>query len=372
MSLYPDIHVLGGGQLGLMLSQAAQNMGIHCHVLDRSVDAVGRRATPYFTQGDPQSEAAVLAFAQNAKILTFETEHVSVAAMRELEAQGIFVAPQSSVLEKIQNKVLQKQFYVSHAIPTAAFTIFDSKEKLSNARLNFPCIQKSALSGYDGYGVKLLQSETDLKSAFEGLSLVEEKVSIQKELAIIVARDLSGNIVTYDPVEMVFDGARNILLYQIAPARIDSKVAERARELAIAVSEAFQITGLLAVEMFWTIDDKLLVNEVAPRPHNSGHHTIEAYSISQYEMLIRILMREKIIQPILRKSSLMMNILGFETDSETKIRALTSRAMAHPDVHIHYYGKSDLRAFRKLGHITIMADDEKKLIETYRAIRGDA
>jgi len=348
------IGILGGGQLARMIIAAAMRFGIRCHVLEKSSDAPAAHYTQFFIQGDPQDRATVLEFAKSCDAVTIDSEHVSASALNTLRATGVRIAPQGDVLEIIQNKCRQKQFLEQEGFPTAPFQIFESREAIEAATLKFPVVQKRATHGYDGQGVIILKTAADLVHAFEGESVIEEKIAIAKELAVIVATDFAMNRVVYDPVEMVFDEKRNILKYQISPAAIDVIVTRRAQELALSVAEKLGVHGLLAVEMFLTDQGEILINEMAPRPHNSGHHTIEAATTSQYENLVRILAALPMGSTATTAPSLMINLLGPEQGREARFDAMITAALKLPSAHVHLYGKKDVRPYRKLGHITLV------------------
>lgn len=356
MKILNDIAILGGGQLARMTIEAAMQLGVRCHVLDKNAEAPAATFTQRFTAGDPQNFETVMNFAGVAPSVTIDSEHVSAAALGALETSGKFVAPQGKVLEIIQNKCRQKEFLEKEGFPTAKFQVIKEKTALSNLNLHLPVVQKTATSGYDGYGVKILASAADFASAFAGESLIEEKIAIAKEIAVIVASDRKGNRVAYDAVEMVFDKQRNILKYQLCPAEISAEVATRATELALSAARALGIVGLVAVEMFLTETGELLINEMAPRPHNSGHHTIEAAATSQYENLVRILTDLPLGSPETTVPSLMLNLLGPEPGNENAYNTLIEMALKMPNAHVHLYGKRDMRPFRKLGHITLVGE----------------
>lgn len=369
MKLQQTIGILGGGQLARMTIAAAMQYGIRVKVLDKSADAPAAQYASEFTEGNPQDQAVAVAFAAGCDAVTIDSEHVSAAALSELAQQGVRVFPSGAALATIQNKCRQKEFFAAHKIPTARFRVVPSLDALRAQPPEFPAIQKKATAGYDGQGVMLLATEADLARAFDGESLLEERVAIAKEIAVIVATDLQGQRVTYDPVEMVFDGVRNILKYQICPADISEDQARHARAIALLAAEKLGIRGLLAVEMFINTAGEILVNEMAPRPHNSGHHTIEAAATSQYENLVRILTGMPLGDAATTTPSLMMNLLGPENGREAEFSAIISRALRMPYVHVHLYGKKDIRPYRKLGHITLTGEADQILV-TYRQLTG--
>jgi len=346
---------------------AAMRLGARCHVLDKNAEAPAAAYTGFFTQGDALDFDTVMRFAAPCDAITIDSEHVNAAALSELQRQGKRVFPPGEVLATIQNKCRQKEFFEARHIPTAPFRVFASRDELKQAQLDFPCVQKMATHGYDGYGVKILKSAADLDTAFDGESLIEDKIDIAKEIAVMVATAEDGSFVAYDPVEMVFDPDRNILSYQICPAGIDNGMANRAEFIATSTARHLGVRGLLAVEMFITKDNRILVNEMAPRPHNSGHHTIQAALTSQYENLVRILLGLPLGAPDTTRPSLMMNLLGPEAGREKQFEAMITAACAMPGVYVHWYGKKDLRPFRKLGHITITGE-RADLLKRYAAL----
>lgn len=367
MTQLNEIGILGGGQLARMTIEAAMQLGVRCHVLDKAGDVPAAAFTHRFTEGNPQDFDTVMRFAAALPAVTIDSEHVSAQALTALETAGKTVAPQGRVLEVIQNKCRQKEFLARGGFPTAKFQVFESRAELEKQPLVFPVVQKTATSGYDGYGVKVLESAADIGQAFDGESLIEEKIAIVKEIAVIVASDRTGNRVAYDAVEMVFDKKRNILKYQLCPAEISADVATRATELALSAAAALGIVGLVAVEMFLTEKGEILINEMAPRPHNSGHHTIEAAATSQYENLVRILTGLPLGSPETTAPSLMINLLGPESDKVAQWNAMITTALKMPNANVHLYGKRDMRPFRKLGHITLVGE-RNTLIRQYETL----
>lgn len=367
MNLNFTIGILGGGQLARMTIAAAMQYGIRVKVLDRNADAPAASYSSAFVCGDPQDFDTVMAFAIGCDAVTIDSEHVNADALVELAAKGLIVAPAGKALKTIQNKCRQKEFFVAHNLPTAPFRIFASRAELVSAALNFPVIQKKATAGYDGQGVMLLASAADLGRAFDGESLIEEKISIAREIAVIVATDLAGAHVVYDAVEMVFDPAKNILKYQISPAELSGKELKAAHELALSAATKLGSVGLLAVEMFLTTGGNLMINEMAPRPHNSGHHTIEAAATSQYENLVRLLAGLPLGAATTTRPSLMLNLLGPEKGAEKQYELVVTKTLRMENAYVHLYGKTELRPFRKMGHITLTGPREQ-LIRQYQEL----
>lgn len=353
--------ILGGGQLGKMLLYETRKYDIQTYVIDPSEEAPGRIASNYFQQGELMDYETVLNFGRKVDLLTFEIEGVNTAALKQLEKEGIKVYPSSQTLEKIQDKSIQKNFYTSNNIPTAAYKVFDSKEEMLRSidenNLKLPFVWKSTTGGYDGRGVMVVRTLDDLEKITSGACIAEDLVTFKNELAVIVARSPSGEIKTYPVVEMEFHPTANQVEYVICPARIDESVAEKAREIARNVSEAFQHQGLLAVEMFQTIDDEILVNEVAPRPHNSGHYSIEASFTNQFEQHLRAILDLPLGSTESKLGGIMVNLSGEEDHSGPVSYENIDKIMKMPGVTPHIYGKKITRPFRKMGHVTIVNQD---------------
>ncbi len=353
--------ILGGGQLGKMMLYETRKYDIQTLVLDPSEEAPCRISCNYFEQGDLMDYETVLKFGRRADLVTFEIEGVNIDALRQLESEGIRTYPSADTLEKIQNKAVQKRFYQSKDIPTAEFEIFNSLEELKSAiqaeKINIPFVWKSATGGYDGKGVSVIKNEEDLEQLSEGECIAEELIPFKNELAVIVARNPSGEMKTYPVVEMEFHPTANQVEYVICPARIEDHVAKKAREIATQVSEAFQHVGLLAVEMFQTKDDGILVNEVAPRPHNSGHYSIEASYTNQFEQHIRAILNLPLGNTDSKVGGIMVNLVGDKDHEGEVVYQNIEEIMKFDGVTPHIYGKKITRPFRKMGHVTIVNKD---------------
>lgn len=353
--------ILGGGQLGKMLLYETRKFDIHTHVLDPSAEAPSRIACNHFEQGDLMDYETVLNFGRKVDVLTFEIEGVNIKALRQLEKEGIKTWPSAETLEKIQNKATQKKFYSEKNIPTAKFEVFENKQALLKAvtedKINLPFVWKSATGGYDGKGVSVIKSGTDLNELPDGECIAETMIPFKNELAVIVARSASGEVKTYPVVEMEFHPTANQVEYVICPARIDEKVAEKARTLAEKVSRAFEHVGLLAVEMFQTRDDEILVNEVAPRPHNSGHYSIEAGYTNQFEQHLRAILDLPLGSTESKLGGIMVNLVGDKDHTGEVEYQNISEILKMPGVSPHIYGKKITRPFRKMGHVTIVHKD---------------
>jgi len=371
------IGILGGGQLGKMLLNTTRQWDLQTKVMDPSAEAPARIACNHFVQGDLMDYQTVVDFGKEVDVLTIEIENVNADALATLEQQGVKVYPQAAVLKVIQNKCHQKQFYQKNKIPTAPFQLFNSKEELKDAvgrgLISFPFVWKSESMGYDGYGVQIVRSNQNLEEIKEGACMAEELVAIEKELGIIVCRSPKGETRCYPCVEMEFHPEANQVEYVLSPARISKEVAKKAEEIALAVSKAFQHVGLLAVELFLTKDGEIWVNEVAPRPHNSGHYSIEASYTSQFEQHIRALLDLPLGNTANKVSGVMVNLVGKEGHNGPVHYKNIEHILAIEGVNPHIYGKKETRPFRKMGHITIVnkelsvarkiAEDVKETIE---------
>lgn len=356
--------ILGGGQLGKMLLYETRKYDIRTCVLDPSNEAPCRIACNEFTQGNLMDYNAVYDFGKKVDVLTFEIEGVNVQALEQLEKEGVIVYPSSRNLKIIQNKGSQKKFYRENNIPTADFTIFSSvemlKKSLEEGRTSLPFVWKSTQFGYDGNGVKIVRNINDLASLPDTECIAETMIPFKNELAVIVARNPSGETKTYPVVEMEFHPEANQVEYVICPARIDAKVAQKAEKIALQVAQAFESVGLLAVEMFQTHDDEILVNEVAPRPHNSGHYSIEASYTNQFEQHLRAILNLPLGKTDSKTAGVMVNLVGEEGFSGDVMYQNIEKIMAMEGVTAHIYGKRQTRPFRKMGHITIIDNDIDK------------
>jgi 5-(carboxyamino)imidazole ribonucleotide synthase len=356
--------ILGGGQLGKMLLYETRKYDIQTRVMDPDEEAPCKISANNFITGDLMDFDKVMELGRSVDVLTFEIEGVNVEALKHLENEGIKVFPSSQTLERIQDKSVQKQFYRDNNIPTSAFLKYHSKEFLikaiDNKEISIPFVWKSSTGGYDGRGVKVIRKEMDLNDLAEGSCIAEDLVNFKNELSVIVARNPSGEVVTYPVVEMEFHPTANQVEYVICPARISDKIASKAREIAKQVSEAFEHVGLLAVEMFLTQDDEILVNEVAPRPHNSGHYSIEASYTNQFEQHLRAILDLPLGNTENKLAGIMVNLSGEEGHTGPVLYQNIEKIMKMPGVTPHIYGKKITRPFRKMGHVTIVHTDIDK------------
>lgn len=353
--------ILGGGQLGKMLLNDTRKFDIQTLVLDPSEEAPSRMSCNAFYRGNLNDFDTVYQFGKMCHVITIEIENVNLEALEKLEEEGHLVYPSPKTLRLIKNKGRQKDFYVENNIPTSKHQRFVDIKDLQNAldkeELDFPFVWKSAEGGYDGNGVKIVRSALDLYNLPEVECLAEALVPFKNELAVIVARNAKGDIKTYPVVEMEFHPEANQVEYVICPARIDEKVAERARAVALDVSKAFNHVGLLAVEMFQTENDEIVVNEVAPRPHNSGHYSIEASYTSQFENHIRAILNLPLGNTDSKVAGIMVNLVGEEGYTGQVVYENIEKIMAIDGVTPHIYGKRETRPFRKMGHVTIVNED---------------
>lgn len=363
------IGILGGGQLGRMFLQESYNYNADVYVLDPSADAPCHGIAPHFQQGDFNDFDTVLRFGRNVDIVTIEFEHVNVEALYQLEKEGKKVFPQPRVLELIKDKGAQKQFYSSHGIPVGPYYLVENLAALKSKTIQYPVFQKVLKGGYDGYGVQALHSEADLEKGFDAPSLVEEAIDFEKELSVIVARNEAGQIVSYPAVEMVFHPVANMVEFLASPAQISPEVEQKAQEIARKVIEAFGMVGILAVEMFLTKDGQILVNEAAPRPHNSGHQTIEANYCSQYEMHFRSITNLPLGNTDIIQASVMVNILGDPAYSGPAVYEGLEAVLEIPGVFVHLYGKSTTKPYRKMGHATILDKNPEQAMEKARKVK---
>jgi len=353
--------ILGGGQLGKMLLFDTRKFDIQTYVLDPSDEAPCKIACNHFFQGDLMDFETVYNFGKKVDVLTFEIELVNLEALEKLENEGKKVYPSPKTLKLIQNKGIQKNFYLEHNIPTAPAKTFKNLKKLVveivESKLNMPFVWKCTEFGYDGNGVKIIRTLQDVENLPNVECIAEEMVEFKNELAVIVCRNPSGEIKTYPVVEMEFHPEANQVEYVICPARIDEKVAAKARAIALEVSEKFNHVGLLAVEMFQTQDDEILVNEVAPRPHNSGHYSIEASYTSQFENHLRAILDLPLGNTDSKVAGIMVNLTGAEGFSGDVIYENIETILGWTGVTPHIYGKKQTRPFRKMGHVTIVNED---------------
>lgn len=361
--------VLGGGQLGRMLIQSAIDFNLDVHVLDPNPQAPCHAIATQFTTGSLTDYNTVYAFGQGCDLLTIEIENVNTDALKRLRDEGTPVYPEPEVIELIQDKRTQKQFYQRHGIPTADFVLTESRADLAQHADRLPAVHKLGRAGYDGRGVQVLRSADDLSQGFEAPGVLEELIKFEKEISVIVARNVRGEVRTFPVVELAFHPEKNLVEYLFAPARLSEDLRQRADQLACTVIEQLNMTGLLAVEMFVTPAGEVLVNEVAPRTHNSGHHTIEANVTSQFEQHLRAILDLPLGATTLKTPAAMVNLLG-EAGHEGPARYQgLDEVLATEGAHVHLYGKIITKPFRKMGHVTLTASDADALKQRARWIQ---
>ncbi|MBC2839594.1 5-(carboxyamino)imidazole ribonucleotide synthase [Robiginitalea sp. SC105] len=366
--------ILGGGQLGKMLLYQTRKWDIATKVLDPSAAAPARLACNTFVEGDLMDYDTVMAFGRDVDVLTIEIENVNVSALEDLEEQGVRVYPPPGMLRTIQNKASQKLFYTDKGIPTAPFNRFaytsEIRDSLSNGGLSFPFVWKSARFGYDGQGVKVVRGSKDLEGLPNVECIAEHLVDFTTELAVIVARNPGGEVTTYPVVEMEFHPEANQVEYVLCPARIPDHLAQKARETALKAASAYGAVGLLAVELFLTPEGDILVNEVAPRPHNSGHFSLEGSYTDQFEQHLRAILDLPLGKTDNKVATVMVNLVGEEGYRGPVRYDGIGDILAMPGVSPHIYGKRETRPFRKMGHVTIADASLEKARETAALVKS--
>ena len=363
--------ILGGGQLGRMFIQACTNFNVDTHVLDPDPEAPCSKLCASFTVGSFKDYDTVINFGKSMDIITIEIEHVNVEALEYLEKSGVKVYPQPNVIRTIQDKRIQKQFYADQQIPSADFVLINDKKSLESHKDFYPAFQKLGKGGYDGGGVQYIESIEDIKKGFEGLSLLEKAVDFEKEISVITARNIAGEIAIFPVVELVFNPVYNLVDYLISPALISPEIEAKARSIAYDVTEKLGIVGILAVEMFLTNDGDIIVNESAPRPHNSGHQTINANYTSQYEQHLRAILGLPLGSTAIKTPSAMINLIGEEGyEGLAKYEGIET-ILGIPGAQVFLYGKKLTKPSRKMGHVTILDQNIDNLLEKVNAIKNN-
>lgn len=365
--------ILGGGQLGKMLLNETGRYDIYTKVLDSSDLAVARHGCNEFKVGDLMDYRGVYEFGKTVDLLTYEIEHINIDALEALEREGVRVFPSVSTLKIIQNKINQKLFYRANDIPTADFMVFSDKkplvESLANGGWLYPFVWKSDRFGYDGMGVKIVRNEKGLDDLPEGACIAERLIDFKHELAVIVARNASGEVAVYPPVEMAFHPEANQVEYVICPARVSEEIEAKAKNLALKVSKAFRHVGLLAVEMFITSAGEALVNEVAPRPHNSGHFSIEASYTNQFDQHLRAILDLPLGDVRTKAAAVMANLVGEEGYRGEAIYKNLEAVFQAEGATLHIYGKRQTKPFRKMGHITVLDPSIDNALDKARQLK---
>ena len=364
--------ILGGGQLGKMLINEANKLNISCKVMDPNKEAPCSNLVENFIVGDLLNYDDVYNFGKNVEVITIEIENVNTDALKKLEEEGVKVYPSSENIKTIQNKSVQKNFYLKNNLPSSFFKTYDNVDDLINEAKNkkckYPFVWKSARFGYDGKGVKVINNIEDLKTLPNIECIIEDKISIKKELSVIVARNKRSQEKNFPTVEMEFN-QENLVDKVICPAQISDDLNNKAIQLALKTSRAFNHIGLLAIELFITDNDEILINEVAPRPHNSGHHTIECCLISQFEQHLRAIFNLNLGSTSIKIPGIMLNLVGEEKQFGEAIYDNIEESLKIPGASIHIYGKKDTKPHRKMGHITIVNKDLNKAKEFAEIIR---
>lgn len=376
-TFYQDrkVGILGGGQLGRMLVQAGIDLNIDFAVLDPDPQAPCSKLAA-FTCGKLTDYDAVMAFGKTSDVITIEIENVNTAALKDLAAQGKKVYPQPHLIELIQDKRLQKKFYQDHSIPTAPFVLTETKQDVALHGAMLPAVHKLGREGYDGRGVQIIRTSDDLAKAFDAPGLLEKLIDFEKELAVIVARNEQGQVSCFPPVEMVFHPEANLVEYLLSPAQVSDQIKKDAEAVATNVINALGLVGILAVEMFLTKEGNILVNEIAPRPHNSGHQTIEANMTSQYAQHLRAILNLPLGNTDVTMPSAMVNLLGEEGHAGPAAYVGLNDVLNVGGAYVHLYGKKLTKGFRKMGHVTIVDRDidqlKKKIDFVKRTLRVTA
>jgi len=364
-----NIGLLGGGQLGRMLLQAAMNLNLQVSVMDSDPQAPCKSVCKSFTLGDVRDFDAVYEFGKGRDIITIEIEDVNTAALKKLSKEGCRVYPHPELIELIQDKGLQKQFYQKHQIPSPDFFLTENRQQISRFKAYFPFFQKLRKGGYDGRGVMPLHDADHIEKAFDAPSVLERMVEIEKELSVIVARNVNGDIQCFPIVECAFDPKAHLVDYLFCPAAVKKNMEQQAYKIAESLAQALNLVGVLAVEFFVSTSGELLVNEVAPRTHNSGHHTIEANATSQFEQQWRAILNLPLGDTRLRSPAVMVNLVGAEGYTGTARYQGLDQVLKFQGVYVHLYGKAETRPFRKMGHVTVTDDTLQKAKQKAKIIK---
>ncbi|TMI92378.1 MAG: 5-(carboxyamino)imidazole ribonucleotide synthase [Bacteroidetes bacterium] len=363
------IGILGGGQLGRMLLQAAANYPIEPWLMENDAECPAAHLCYHFVKGDIKDFDAVYSFGKNLNAITIEIENVNVEALEKLETEGVRIYPKPSVLKTVKNKILQKQYYQRYEIPTAEFVITKNLQELDSRKNFLPAVHKLGEGGYDGRGVQVLETIEDVGKGFDKPSVLEKLVNIHKEIALIVAINEKKETAIYPPVEMLFDPDLNVLDYQLCPADLDEKILWKLEAIALTVVRHFDSPGIFAIEMFTDKKGDVFVNETAPRVHNSGHHTIEAHYSSQFDMLWRLILGYPLGNTDIILPSIMINILGAEGyNGEVKYEGL-DEVLQMENAFVHLYGKKQTKPGRKMGHVTVLNREKQDLLYKSKKIK---
>lgn len=363
--------ILGGGQLGRMLVQAGKEWNLDCYVLDESIEFPAGNIGANFTEGNFKSYQDVYNFGKQLDVITVEIEHVNIEALFQLQSEGVKIHPRPEALEIIKDKGLQKQFYAEHQFPTADFRLFENKETvleaLNNNELSIPFVQKSRLAGYDGKGVLLIKTEADLNELMDCPCVIESAVEIETEIAVIAARNENGQVVCFPAVDMYFHPVANLVEIVTYPSETTKLIQAQAHKIAEDLINKLNVCGLLAVEFFVSKTGELLINEVAPRPHNSGHLTMEGCITSQFQQHIRGICNLALGSTVYHSPTVMMNLLGHEAYIGLTKYLNMEECLSIEGAYLHLYGKKTTKAFRKMGHVNVIDSSVEKALK--KAIR---
>lgn len=362
-----------GGQLGRMLGLAASNWDVKTYVLDATENCPSSKTCDVHILGHHMDYDAVYNFGKKVDMITFEIEHVNLEALRKLKSEGVKIYPDPELLAIIQDKGLQKQFYGEHDIPTSPFELYESKEDvlkaLEGGKIKYPFVQKSRAAGYDGKGVSVIKSESDLSKIMDTPSVVEDGVDIEKELSVIVARNLKGATKCYPMVDMVFNHEANLVDYLLCPADVSEEIENKCQQISLNIAEKLDLVGLLAVELFLDKQGNVIVNECAPRTHNSGHHTIESNYTSQFEQQLRAILNYPLGDTKLKTPAVMVNLIGEDNYKGPVYYQGFEEVLAIPGAHPHIYGKAETKPFRKMGHITVLGETVEEAVTKAKKIK---
>lgn len=362
--------ILGGGQLGRMLLQAAANYPVETWVLEDDENCPAAHLCHHFVKGNIRNFDDVYAFGKGLQAITIEIESVNVDALEKLEAEGVKIYPRPSAIRTINNKISQKRFYSEHGIPTAEFIVTDNLAAVRDRADFLPAVHKIGAGGYDGRGVRIIQTKEDIEKGFDAPAVLEKMITIDKEIAQIIAINEKGECALYPPVDMVFDSRLNLLDYQICPADLPQNSLWKIEAISLRVVKELKSPGIFAVELFVTRQGEVYVNETAPRVHNSGHHTIEANYSSQFDMLWRVILGYPLGNTELILPGAIVNLLGSEgSEGEAHYEGL-DEVLQMDNVFVHIYGKTDTKAGRKMGHVTIISREKQDLVHKAHKIRN--
>ena len=361
--------ILGGGQLGRMLLQAAANYPVETFVMENDIECPSAHLCHHFTKGDITNFNDVYNFGKGLDVITIEIESVNEDALEKLQGEGVKIYPNPAALRIIKDKILQKQFYKDSEIPSSDFIITQTREQLDQLEYFLPAVHKLGKGGYDGKGVQIIQTKDDLKKGFDGPAVLEKMVTIKKEIAVMIAVNEKGEIAVYPAVDMVFDQKLNLLEYQVSPATLSEKTMWKVEAIALKVVKELKTAGIFAVELFIDTDDQVFVNETAPRVHNSGHHTIEANFSSQFDMLWRVMLGYPLGCTDHILPAAIVNLVGAEGFSGTAVYEGLEDILQLENVFVHIYGKKETRPGRKMGHVTILSKEKQELVHQANRIK---